>query len=132
MSPTRNRNFVRRVPDKSGGREHPSHRRRVRGGVRGGAANEARRNLLFRRARRRGEITRCHTLLVARLLSGPREESRPGSSAAAASGPREEEWGTTGTRSLAGTQSDTKRIPPAFAQLSLSVDSRFCAHRARG
>jgi len=115
MSPTRNRNFVRRVPDKSAAKGrggHPSHRRRVRGGAWGErAANEARRNLLFRRARSRGEITRCHTLLVARLLSGPREilsgaprgEPGPGPPSTPFKGGRASE--------RADTLSNIKRIP---------------------
>lgn len=73
MSPTRNRNFVRRVPDKNEAARCTRPRREARKEQgRSRAANEGKRNLLFRRARSRGEITRCHTPFVARLFSGPR------------------------------------------------------------
>jgi len=135
MSPTRNRNFVRRVPDKSAAKGrggHPSHRRWVRGGAWGErAANEARRNLLFRRARSRGEITRCHTLLVARLLSGPREILSGAPRGEPGPGPPSTPF--KGGPERASERADTLAVehqtyPSAFAQLSLYVDLRLCAH----
>lgn len=93
MSPTRNRNFVRRVLDKNEAPDSFGVCTQPRVGKEQGrsrAANEGKRNLLFRRARSRGEITRCHTPFVARLFSGLRilsDRGRHGFSPLA-SGPR--------------------------------------------
>lgn len=88
MSPTRNRNFVRRVPDKSKGssRSHlPRWTRPRREGKEQGISSRERGKeepVISARARSRGEITRCHTPFVARHSfrtrgSSEAEENRP-------------------------------------------------------